>query len=374
MKTQPNYSTIGIFVSIGMALLLGAVAVLGTGALWRETVTIETYMDQSVQGLDTGSQVKMRGVRVGKVDNITFVHLKYPEAREIQDRYVLLEISLELQEFGHVAPKDFKAHLENEINRGLRIRLLPMGLTGAAYIEMDYLDPQRHPALQINWTPDHPYIPSAPGPFARLEETFDSLSRTMANIEEIDLQNTLNQLEHLIQSLDESISSLDTAGLSSQAQVFLEELRQSNKRISMLLGPEDLEKREVVSLHSVLIDSQKILRSVQKGLDHLEMDREDGTADKLARTIVNLHLSSEKLPGVMEDISAASMSLKKSTQGFEALTTRTYSLLRTQNEELREVLDNMRMISENLLDTSLDARRYPSYILFGDQPQKSEFE
>ncbi len=33
----------------------------------------------------------------------------------------------------------------------------------SAYLELDYVDPDRFPTLPVTWTPEHAYIPSAPG-------------------------------------------------------------------------------------------------------------------------------------------------------------------------------------------------------------------
>ena len=375
MSSRPSYFTIGVFVSAGLILFLGALMILGAGVLWRETVTIETYMDESVQGIAAGSQVKMRGVHIGNVDEISFVFFQYPQARQAKKRYVLIRISIDVKTFGDIPADEFQETLQREVQRGLRIRLLPMGITGTAYLEMDYTDPQRHPPLLINWEPVNPYVPSAPGTFARLEETFESLHRTMANIEELDLQNTLNHMDHLLQSLDHTVMSLDMQHLSQQAEKFLEELRESNRRVLTLLGPEQTElydNQQKASLHTVLVDTSNILKKVEESIDRLRLDQEDGSADKLAQTITILHESSMIIPGVLEDIRATAQSLKKGSQGVDSLTRNTYAMMRATNEELRLILDNMRLISENLLDLSQDAREYPSYLLFGDEPLERE--
>ena len=48
-----------------------------------------------------------------------------------------------------------------EIEKGLRIRIAPQGITGTNYLEIDYVDPKANPELPISWEPDHVYIPSA---------------------------------------------------------------------------------------------------------------------------------------------------------------------------------------------------------------------
>ena len=53
------------------------------------------------------------------------------------------------------APKRSKM----EVERGMRVRSAPQGITGTNYLEMDYVEPPP-PLLPIDWTPDNAYIPS----------------------------------------------------------------------------------------------------------------------------------------------------------------------------------------------------------------------
>src|SRR5689334_1975009 len=67
MKTKVSPAIIGAFV-IG-AMVLGVVALLAFGGVnfFSKPQRFVVYFDESVHGLDQGSQVKLRGVRVGRV-------------------------------------------------------------------------------------------------------------------------------------------------------------------------------------------------------------------------------------------------------------------------------------------------------------------
>ena len=62
MSQKANYFKLGLFV-IG-AIVAGVVVliIIGTGRWFERKVTIETYFNESVQGLDIGSKMKYRGV------------------------------------------------------------------------------------------------------------------------------------------------------------------------------------------------------------------------------------------------------------------------------------------------------------------------
>ncbi|WP_045211486.1 MlaD family protein [Desulfonatronovibrio magnus] len=372
MRTGPNYYTIGIFVSIGIILIFAALIILGAGALWRVHVVIETYVDESIQGIDIGSQVKMRGVQIGNVQQVSFVNIKYPEAHDAQQRYVLLEISLSLKSFGDITPEEFQQFLAQEVLEGLRIRMLPMGITGSAYIEMDYMDPARHPPLPIDWTPEYPYVPSAPGTFTRLEETFESLSNTMAKLEKLEFQKTLGHLDNLIVNLNDTVSSLNIHDLTEQTALFLQELRESNRRVSALLGPEKTSLQDI-SIYSMLAETEGLIKDVRKSFDSFAK-HETFSPDNFAEIIANVQKASEALPATIQNMHKAADSVRESTAGFNALTRNTYSLMRSQNERIESIMRDMQITSSNLMELSSDAKRYPSFLLFGDKPLESDLK
>lgn len=62
----------GIFVFIGLILLMLSLFVVGGEEMLKSYVTLHAYFDQ-VQGLAPGSVVSLAGVRVGNVDKIQFI-------------------------------------------------------------------------------------------------------------------------------------------------------------------------------------------------------------------------------------------------------------------------------------------------------------
>jgi phospholipid/cholesterol/gamma-HCH transport system substrate-binding protein len=85
-----SYFKIGLFVIAATVIGVIGVIVLGMGTIFQKQVLVETYIDESVQGLDIGSPVKFRGVQVGKVEQITLTNVQYPTRR----RYVLVRAGL----------------------------------------------------------------------------------------------------------------------------------------------------------------------------------------------------------------------------------------------------------------------------------------
>ena len=146
MSLKANYFKLGLFV-VG-AVIAGVIVlvVIGSGRWFQPRLTIETYFNESVQGLDVGSKLKYRGVVIGEVKSIGFTYNKYQQDKPMQQRarYVLVEAQIQPKLLGGRAgagdlTEQKSANLE--IERGLRMRLAPQGITGTSYLEIDYVEP-----------------------------------------------------------------------------------------------------------------------------------------------------------------------------------------------------------------------------------------
>ena len=70
MSQKANYFKLGLFVIGAVAAGVAVLLIVGTGAWFKSRTTIETYFNESVQGLETGAPVKYRGATIGKVTKI----------------------------------------------------------------------------------------------------------------------------------------------------------------------------------------------------------------------------------------------------------------------------------------------------------------
>ena len=70
MASPSNHWKLGLFVVCGVTLGLSALVLFSARSLRTETAQYKSYFDESVQGLETGSPVKFRGVTIGRVSAI----------------------------------------------------------------------------------------------------------------------------------------------------------------------------------------------------------------------------------------------------------------------------------------------------------------
>jgi phospholipid/cholesterol/gamma-HCH transport system substrate-binding protein len=325
MSAKAKHFKLGLFIIAAVVIGIAAVLVLGAGKLFQKNFTIETYLDQSVQGVDIGSKVKYRGVPIGTIRDIDFTRTRYPQekSRTPEQSYVLLEIEITSMPFTANSQDSVEKALPKEVERGLRTRLTSQGVTGTAYIEVDYLDPAKYPPLPIDWQPEHPYIPSAPSVLSRIVSSAEDV---FSELEQIDFHKIASGVEHLITSLDSKVAELPLALLSTNAVVLLTEVRDSNRRIQALLGRPEIE--------AMLKD--------------------------LSGTTTSLRRAAES-PGLTNSIAQLEATLRKVDR-----------LVDGRDYDFDETLNNLRVLTENLKVISENAKRFPAQLLFGEPPPPSK--
>ncbi len=95
-----------------------------------------------------------------------------------------------------------------EIDKGLRVRLAPQGITGTNYLEIDYVDPKTNPELPVPWEPDNLYIPSAQ---STVTQFVAAASDIVARIQHLDIEGTLDNLNRLLVTTNNRIEAIDTS-------------------------------------------------------------------------------------------------------------------------------------------------------------------
>jgi len=257
MSAKPDYFRIGVFVAGGVGILVAALLVFGAGQFFRPKITVETYIKGTVQGIDVGSPVKFRGVLIGKVTKIGLAFTEY-DLKETDGlyNYVVLFMEINREVFPNMFTEDLTPLLNRGIEQGLRVRIEPQGITGLNYLEVDYYNPTRFPALWPPWKPHFYYIPSAPG---ELTSFLDSINGILHEVEKLniggisesgtELLQNLNKavvgaqvdkvssdLQALIQDANGILQKSDIPALSTDARKFLGQLESTNRDLRRILG------------------------------------------------------------------------------------------------------------------------------------------
>jgi ABC-type transporter Mla subunit MlaD len=212
---NPAQFKIGLFVIGGAVILVSALFLFGIRSAMEPTQKFETYITGKVEGLSKGSPVKIRGVTVGRVDEIGFSWKLYQDS---DPHCVVLRCEFE-QRFSPVAEKDFTSQVHVLTTKGLRAVVQAQGITGTSIVSLEELDPAKYPPLEVPWHPKYPYIPSAPSQFGQILQSID---RTLAHLEKLDLSKTLDTLNRTLDTADVTIKhfgQFDVAGISRKVDI-----------------------------------------------------------------------------------------------------------------------------------------------------------
>jgi paraquat-inducible protein B len=213
VKTKVSPAVVGMFVLGALALGLIALLSFGSLSLFSRPQRFMVYFDESVHGLDLGSPVKLRGVRVGRVVDLAIYyddvanHSVVAVTCELNRNVITDAKGVQLKVTG---PGDVKMMVDH----GLRAQLGVLGLaTGLLFVELDFMDPAQYPAQVLADPPKMvviPYVPSA------ISEYQASISEILTDLKKIDFGGISKELKTLLTSTNRKINDLDMKTLSDK--------------------------------------------------------------------------------------------------------------------------------------------------------------
>ncbi|HYT95724.1 MAG TPA: MlaD family protein [Casimicrobiaceae bacterium] len=350
MSQRANYFKLGLFVIGAIAAGIIVLLIIGTGRFLQKRVTIETYFNESVQGLDIGSKMKYRGVEVGQVTRISFTYVKYEQDKPMGDRkrYVLVEAQMQPRLVGGKAANDIASPESTalEVEKGLRVKLAPQGITGTSYLEIDYVDAANNPPLPIDWVPDSIYIPSAPSTVGQI---VNSASEILERIHNLDVETVVNNLNKLLTTTNDRVAALDTKSLQQRTERTLAKIESTlNDIAAKKLSDEAL---------ALLAELRKSNAELQATLTNPTFKKLPESADAAIQKVREL---------------VADPKLASSIAHMERTLSRLDRIFGGAESDLTTTIENLRQISDNLRDLTEDAKRYPSNVIFGAPPRPLE--
>ena len=311
MSTPTNNFKIGLFTLAGLLIIIVALLIFGARSYFQPNTTFETYFVGDVAGLAVGSTVELRGVRVGKVKKINFSWVEYTDT---DPSYIVVVFEMR-NDFTPLPPgKARDEMIDLVIQRGLRARLKSQGVTGNSILSLEYLDPAANPIPKFPWTPANKYIPAAGSQFGAL---LTSLEKTLHNVQSIDFSNINQLVQYDLKSAGRVLDhagQIDFNGISTNANLLLAGLRDSNDRLKALLGHTD---------------------------------------DAVTR------MKLQKLSGDVDDLVAQ---LQTTVAGLQR------NLANVDFDALNQILENGRHALQTMDDVLSQLKQYPSGFIFGSPP------
>lgn len=332
MKTKISPSVVGLFV-LG-AMLLGIVALLSFGGVnfFSKPQRFVVFFDESIHGLDLGSPVKLRGVRVGRVADL---NVRYSAASNKSVVAVVCEFSrnMIIDDQGQAIDVSNRAALQALVDHGLRAQLGVIGLaTGLLFVELDFYDPLQYPPGAGVADARGLVVPAVP---SAISEYQASLSEILSDLKRVDFAGLSRNLTAMLTTANQKLQAIDTARLSERWAKAAEAVE------TMATDPEI--KKAFVNLNAASTDLRALIARIDAQVQP--------SSDKLAQTL-------EDARKVLAEFNAAATGAQRfiaAQSGLGAEATKTLA-------ELREAAASVQRLADFL-------ERNPNALITGRKPE-----
>ena len=320
---KSSYVKIGAFICAAILLAAVAVVLMGSGSMRKRELLLETFLEETVQGVSEGSAVKYRGIPVGTVKSVSFAMADYrtedalpgTTAADLRRaiRYARVVFAIDTTDLPDI--KAFEEHLDKQIAEGLRAHMKSQGITGLVYVDLDYEDPGK-PTLPVPWKTEYRYIPTAPSLAKTLTDVVQNVAQEIHGFADLktDASNLVARLSSLIDQARGTLSSADAAlaelpGLISvssnaveDASVFLRAARDDVASLpGLLAGASNLVEDASSFLVSVRDDVADIAASSTNFLSGAD-DTVSGLRAPVQNTLEDLSRASKNLADILDTI------------------------------------------------------------------------
>lgn len=252
-NTNPNYFRLGIFVLAGIGVLLAVILIFGSGQIFKQSFYVETYIKQSVTGLDTGAAVRFRGVKIGQVSMISLSGDLYERDIPFDSRRQYVVVRMQI--FGD---KVDEHHLNDFVQNNLRARIKSMGITGVNYVEFDFVSSaSESPQLPYSWKAEYPVIPSMPN---QADEIISGIQKLIGAMNDMNIDGTQKKLDTLLANLN-----IIMAGDGKGNEGFIESVKQLNIIMARIAKVTDKDELSILmrELVGTMVALRQTITSIQ---------------------------------------------------------------------------------------------------------------
>jgi len=249
MSKPASKTLIGIFVLGAIALAVIGIVVLGSGKFFRQTLEVVCYFEGDIKGLNVGSPVVFRGVKIGSVTDII---LRF-DPRTLDFKIpVFMEIEPDRIETIGPRPTRKGEKMKPLIDKGLRAQLeMQSFVTGQLQISLDFFPDK--PAKFVGTDPKHLEIPTVPTPFEQLAK----------KLEELPLEKIMKDVASAVDGINKVVNSPEVTKFIQSASATAEEAKKLVSNLNARIDP------LVLNVDAGVNDARKLIRDIDKQVEPL---------------------------------------------------------------------------------------------------------
>ncbi|OAI20955.1 mammalian cell entry protein [Methylomonas koyamae] len=260
MSKQANPLAIGTFLVGALTLLVVALMVFGGGQFFKEKNRFVIFFDSALNGLNVGAPVKLQGVQIGNVSEISLV---MDEATGRVFKPVVIEIDPALlrdvsgQQGGAHTEKQHRQAAQKLIDLGLKGRLETQSLlTGLLYVDLNFHADKPMNLVKLDYK-NLPELPSVPTTVDEIRNTADEI---INRAKQLPLEDTLKNLSETLAEIRGLLQSDDTRKSMAALAKSLQETQKLMATLNSQSGP------LLTNANGALSDTRTTLQELNKQL------------------------------------------------------------------------------------------------------------
>jgi paraquat-inducible protein B len=251
VKTKVSPAIVGAFVLGAFALGIIALLAFGGVSFFSKPQRFVVYFDESIHGLDLGSPVKLRGVRVGRVVDLN-IHYDAKTNRSVVAVVCEFSKNMLTDTQGAVINVADRDELQKLIDRGLRAQLGVLGLaTGLLFVELDFLDPHEYPPDPRTAGAKFVVMPAVPSAISAFQT---NLTEILNNVKKIDFAGLSTELKGLLVDTRKQLDGLQLKGLVAQWQ-------KTGAQVETLAASPEI-RQTLTNLNAAVTDLRTVLAKI----------------------------------------------------------------------------------------------------------------
>ena len=326
MSKKASKSLIGAFVIGAIALIIAGVVIFGSGKLFAPVKKFVMVFEGSVKGLNVGSAVIFRGVKIGTVTDIQLrvnpsnLTAVIPVYVEIDPRKITVP-----EEYKSLVKGTKYAFINPLIEKGLKAQLQTQSfVTGQLVINVDFYPDK--PTKLANVDKEYPEIPTIPS----------TSQEIVKRLEELPLNEIAESLKNTLAGMDKLVNSPEMKGSLVSLHQTLKDTDKLVVNLDGRIGP------LVTDLRSTLDEARGALANIEKAFSMKE-----GVPAQLGETMKKADTALQQAEKTLATIQGTA----QDTSNVE------YELKRTL-KELSDALRSIRVLADYL-------DRHPESLLRG---------
>jgi paraquat-inducible protein B len=309
MTNSKNISfAIGAFIAGATVLIFVALLFFSGGRIFSKKETVIMYFEGSVQGLQIGAPVKLKGVILGQITDIQIIFQK-------DDKTIVTAVTADLvmeriNSKGATVKSEF---FDEAIKNGMRAQLnFQSFLTGLLYVELDFY-PESQIKLYGLYT-DYRELPT-------IATQFEELSKSFA---ELDIKGMVNNVDEFVIELNKIVQSGEiqsTIKNVNRAAVSIEKTS-NNVNIQVSQLAQNIEKTRIQIdklLDELNTQTPEVAKALNKSLNDLSssLDQVNKTAASIGNNFSEDAPLINQLNTTLNDISRSAQAFRNLSETLE---------------------------------------------------------